>query len=69
MNASPTPSASAPWTLTFSYARAIQQPALQIWAGRDANVAKAQAALLHRARCNRAARAGRYSAATEASAA
>ena len=69
MNATPSPVASAPWTLTFSYARAIQQPALETWAGRDANVAGAQAALLHRARCNRAARQGRYSAATEASAA
>jgi fructose-bisphosphate aldolase class I len=36
---SPVASASvtAPWELTFSYARAIQQPALQIWAGKDAN--------------------------------
>ena len=56
MNAAPSPNASAPWALTFSYARAIQQPALEIWAGQDANVAEAQAALLHRARCNRAAR-------------
>ena len=31
------PGVAAPWTLTFSYARAIQQPALQIWAGKDAN--------------------------------
>ena len=67
MNASPSPNAAAPWTLTFSYARAIQQPALEIWAGQDANKSRAQAALLHRARCNRAARQGRYSPATEAS--
>jgi fructose-bisphosphate aldolase class I len=67
MNASPSPNPAAPWTLTFSYARAIQQPALEIWAGAPTNVAKAQAALLHRARCNRAAREGRYSAAVEAS--
>lgn len=65
MNASPSPNPVAPWALTFSYARAIQQPALELWAGRDANVAKAQAALLHRARCNRAAREGRYSTALE----
>jgi fructose-bisphosphate aldolase class I len=67
MNALPSPSPAAPWTLTFSYARAIQQPALGIWAGAPANVAKAQAALLHRARCDRAAREGRYSPAVEAS--
>ena len=54
------PSAAAPWALTFSFARAIQQPALEIWAGEDANREAAQRALLHRARCNRAARQGRY---------
>jgi fructose-bisphosphate aldolase class I len=60
---SPVASASvtAPWTLTFSYARAIQQSALQIWAGKDANRPEAQRALLHRAICNRAARRGQYS--------
>lgn len=54
-----------PWALAFSFARAIQQPALQIWQGQDANVKAAQEALYHRARCNRAARRGDYSAATE----
>ena len=54
------PSAAAPWPLTFSFARAIQQPALEIWAGEDANREAAQRALLHRARCNRAARRGLY---------
>jgi fructose-bisphosphate aldolase class I len=54
--AAPTP----PWTLTFSFARAIQQPALQIWAGKDVNRPAAQRALLHRAACNRAARRGLY---------
>ncbi len=56
---------SAPWALTFSFARAIQQPALEIWRGGDANVIAAQQALAHRARCNRAARLGGYSAAME----
>ena len=46
---------------TFSYARAIQQPALQLWQGLDANVKVAQEALLYRAKCNRAAREGKYS--------
>ena len=54
-----------PWALTFSFSRAIQQPALELWQGQDANVPAAQQALLHRAKCNRAARRGEYSAAME----
>ena len=54
-----------PWALTFSFSRAIQQPALEIWSGQDANVEAAQQALLHRAKCNRAARRGEYNAAME----
>jgi fructose-bisphosphate aldolase class I len=54
-----------PWALAFSFARAIQQPALEIWLGQDANMKTAQQALLHRARCNRAARRGEYNAAME----
>jgi fructose-bisphosphate aldolase class I len=50
-----------PWELAFSFARAIQQPALEIWNGRQVNVAAAQQALYHRARCNRTARRGEYS--------
>jgi fructose-bisphosphate aldolase class I len=49
-----------PWAVAFSYARAIQQPALEIWRGSDAHVVAAQQALYHRARCNRAARRGEY---------
>src|SRR5476651_1247728 len=51
-----------PWALTFSFSRAIQQPTLEIWRGKDGNVNAAQQALLHRAKCNRAARRGEYSA-------
>jgi fructose-bisphosphate aldolase class I len=54
-----------PWALAFSFARAIQQPALEIWLGEAANVPAAQQALFHRADCNRAARRGEYSAAME----
>ena len=54
-----------PWAVAFSFARAIQQPALEIWSGKEANVAAAQKALVHRAECNRAARRGEYSTATE----
>jgi fructose-bisphosphate aldolase class I len=54
-----------PWALAFSFARAIQHPALEIWDGKDENKAAAQQALSHRARCNSAARRGSYSAAME----
>ena len=54
-----------PWALAFSFARAIQQPALEIWKGRQANAVAAQQALYHRARCNSAARLGRYTAEME----
>ncbi len=54
-----------PWALAFSYARAIQQPALEIWRGDEGNVAAAQKALYHRADCNRAARRGEYNTAME----
>ena len=60
------PDANAlPWPLSFSFARALQHPALDIWAGQADRVPAAQAALLHRAQCNRAAVQGRYSAAME----
>jgi fructose-bisphosphate aldolase class I len=56
-----------PWALAFSFARAIQQPALEIWRGAPANVLAAQEALYRRAWCNRAARRGEYEAAMEKS--
>ena len=49
-----------PWALAFSFARAIQQPALEIWHGEETNVSAAQQALYHRASCNRSARRGEY---------
>ena len=49
-----------PWALTFSFARAIQQPAMEAWAGKDENVAAAQKLLFHRASLDNAARAGKY---------
>lgn len=54
-----------PWALVFSFARAIQQPALEIWLGCDENVLAAQQALLQRAFCNQAALRGEYSEAME----
>jgi fructose-bisphosphate aldolase class I len=50
---------NAPWQLSFSYGRALQAPALKAWHGEDAQ--PGQQALRHRARCNGAARYGRYS--------
>lgn len=54
-----------PWAITFSFARAIQQPAMEIWNGHKENVQAAQQALYHRASCNNAARRGEYSTAME----
>jgi fructose-bisphosphate aldolase class I len=54
-----------PWAVAFSFSRAIQQPALEVWMGQESNVSAAQQALYHRALCNRAARRGEYSTAME----
>jgi fructose-bisphosphate aldolase class I len=54
-----------PWALTFSFARAIQQPALELWKGMEAEVPAAQSALYRRATCSRAARRGQYDSASE----
>ena len=54
-----------PWSLAFSFARAIQQPALEIWRGQDSRVSVAQDALAHRARCDLAAVHGEYTMAME----
>ena len=56
-----------PWQLSFSYGRALQAPAIKAWGGK--HEAAGQAAYLHRARCNGAARSGAYSAAMESGAA
>jgi fructose-bisphosphate aldolase class I len=49
-----------PWIVSFSFARAIQQPALDMWKGEDANVEEAQKLLYFRAKCDAAARLGTY---------
>jgi fructose-bisphosphate aldolase class I len=49
-----------PWELSFSFGRALQQPAMEIWHGRETNVQEAQKALYYRANCNFAARRGEY---------
>jgi len=57
---------NAPWTLSFSFGRALESPALEIWDGSPSNVPAAQSALHHRARCNAAAVRGAYLPAMEA---
>ena len=49
-----------PWTLSFSFGRALQEDCLNVWGGKSANIAKAQAALLSRARLNSLACFGEY---------
>jgi fructose-bisphosphate aldolase class I len=48
-----------PWRLSFSYGRALQEPALAAWAGDDRNLAKAQKALKERCDANHAAARGK----------
>ena len=55
-----------PWQLSFSYGRALQEPALQAWKGQATHMRNAQDALLKRARLNSAAREGKYATAMEA---
>ena len=55
-----------PWELSFSYARALQEPPMEIWAGEEGNVGEAQKAFYHRLKMNGAARSGSYSEEMEA---
>ena len=50
-----------PWSLTFSYGRALQQSVLAAWKGEDANIAAAQEQLMIRAKANSEAQRGIYS--------
>ena len=59
---------SHPWQVSFSYARALQDPALKAWKGEAGNVAAAQKIFYHRAKCNSAARSGSYNKQMEAAA-
>ncbi len=49
-----------PWQLSFSYGRALQGPVLEAWRGDPARAAEAQKFFQHRAKCNSAARYGKY---------
>jgi len=57
-----------PWEVTFSYARALQDPALKAWKGEPGNISAAQKVFYHRAKCNSAARSGSYNKQMEAAA-
>lgn len=52
---------NAPWELSFSYARALQKPALELWRDMQENVQAAQDAFYKRAKLNGSARYGLYS--------
>jgi fructose-bisphosphate aldolase class I len=60
---------AGPWRLSFSYGRALQDPAMEAWHGRDENFKLGQHALAHRAWCNGAASLGTYTEAMEKEAA
>lgn len=57
-----------PWSVTFSYGRALQQSALKAWNGKAENIPKGQAALLARAQANSEANLGKYVAGSQPSA-
>ena len=49
-----------PWTLSFSFGRALQQSTLRTWAGKKENVRKAQESFLVRCKANSEATLGKY---------
>ena len=65
LNAMNALSAELPWALSFSYGRALQDPALRTWAGSAANARRAQELLAARERLNALACLGRYTEAME----
>ena len=54
-----------PWKISFSYGRALQDPAIEAWRGKQQNLKAAQQAFYHRAKCNSAAAIGKYTSALE----
>jgi len=50
-----------PWYVSFSYARALQEPALKAWQGKHENLEAGQKAFLKRAKLNSLATIGKYS--------
>lgn len=62
LNAVGAQSADAPWPITYSFSRAVQDPVMKAWGGKTENVQSAQKIFYHRLACNSAARDGKYSA-------
>jgi fructose-bisphosphate aldolase, class I len=62
INSSPS---NKPWEISFSYGRALQDMALATWRSDKKNYQAAQQAYYHRAKCNAAASAGKYTEALE----
>lgn len=56
---------SKPWKVSFSYGRALQDPAIEAWRGKQENLKAGQQAFYHRAKCNSAATVGKYTSAME----
>lgn len=54
-----------PWPISSSFSRALEEPVLTAWQGKDENIEKAQAALLYRAKMNGLAQQGKYNAAED----
>ncbi|MBT3834664.1 fructose-bisphosphate aldolase class I [Candidatus Peribacteria bacterium] len=52
LNACAKVATSAPWVLSFSYGRALQEDALKAWGGSKDNYGAGQSAFLHRAKMN-----------------
>ena len=65
LNAMNAMDATHPWQLSFSYGRALQEPPLKAWRGDAGNIERAKKAFHHRAKCNGAARYGKYTRAME----
>jgi fructose-bisphosphate aldolase class I len=59
---------AAPWRLTFSFGRALQDPALKAWGGKSSNAEAVHLALAHRLTLTAAACQGRYDPEMEAAA-
>lgn len=54
-----------PWKISFSYGRALQDPAIEAWHGKPQNLQAGQQAFYFRAKCNSAAALGKYSSVLE----
>lgn len=52
--------AKLPWPTTFSFSRAIEEPILEAWKGKEENITAAQQAMLHRLKMNALAEQGQY---------